>query len=157
MCYNEIGDNMKKVKLILVILWMIIIFIFSHQKADDSSKLSDGIILKTVRIIEKITDKEYSDEEMLNNFVKPVRKLAHFTIYLILGILVYLYVKELNISKIFIISLLVCILYALSDEIHQLFIIGRSGRILDVFIDSLGSLLGIFIMKKVGRTHEKIK
>jgi len=125
---------MKKLKLLLIILWMFIIFMFSHQKADDSSKLSDGLILKTVRIIEKITHKEYSDEEILNKFVKPVRKLAHFTIYLILGILVYLYIKELQISKIFIISLLICVLYAVSDEIHQLFIVGRSGRIFDVLL-----------------------
>lgn len=142
---------MKWLKLILVILWMIVIFSFSNQKADDSSKLSDGLILKTVRIIEKITNKEYSDEEILEKFVKPVRKLAHFTIYLILGVLVYLYIKEFNISNKFIISLLICILYAVSDEIHQLFIVGRSGRILDVLIDSLGSLTGIFIIKKVGR------
>ena len=148
---------MKWLKLILVILWMIVIFSFSNQKADDSSKLSDGLILKTVRIIEKITNKEYSDEEILEKFVKPVRKIAHFTIYLILGVLVYLYIKEFNISNKFIISLLICILYAVSDEIHQLFIVGRSGRILDVLIDSLGSLTGIFIIKKVGRLYEKIK
>lgn len=148
---------MKKLKLILVILWMFIIFMFSHQKADDSSKLSDGLILKTVRIIEKITDKNYSDEEILEKFVKPVRKMAHFTIYLILGVLVYLYIKETNINKVFIISLLICILYALSDEIHQLFILGRSGRIFDVFVDSLGSLTGIFMIKKVGRLYEKNK
>lgn len=148
---------MKRLKLILVILWMFVIFMFSHQKADDSSKLSDGLILKTVRIIEKITDKQYSDEEILDKFVKPVRKLAHFTIYLILGVLVYLYIKEFNVSNKFIISLLICILYAISDEIHQLFIVGRSGKVLDVCIDSLGSLLGIFVTKKVGRLHEKIK
>lgn len=157
MCYNEYGDNMKWLKLILVILWMIVIFSFSNQKAVESTKLSDGLILKTVRIIEKITNKEYSDEEILEKFVKPVRKLAHFTIYLILGVLVYLYIKEFNISNKFIISLLICILYAISDEIHQLFIVGRSGKILDVLIDSLGSLTGIFIIKKVGRLYEKIK
>lgn len=157
MCYNEYGDNMKCLKLILVILWMIVIFSFSNQKANDSSKLSDGLILRTVRIIEKITNKEYSDEEILEKFVRPVRKLAHFTIYLILGVLVYLYIKEFNISNKFIISLLICILYAISDEIHQLFIVGRSGKILDVLIDSLGSLTGIFIIKKVGRLYEKIK
>ena len=148
---------MKWLKLILVILWMIVIFSFSNQKANDSSKLSDGLILKTVRIIEKITNKEYSDEEILEKFVRPVRKLAHFTIYLILGVLVYLYIKEFNISNKFIVSLLICILYAISDEIHQLFIVGRSGKILDVLIDSLGSLTGIFVIKKVGRLYEKNK
>ena len=71
--------------------------------------------------------------------------------------LVYLYIKELKIDNKFIVSLLICVIYALSDEIHQLFIIGRSGNIIDVLIDSLGSIIGIFIIKKVGNLHEKIK
>ena len=130
---------------------------FSNQKANDSSKLSDGLILKTVRIIEKINHKQYSDEEILETFVKPGREIAHVTIYLVLGVLVYLYIKELKIDNKFIVSLLICVIYALSDEIHQLFIIGRSGNIIDVLIDSLGSIIGIFIIKKVGNLHEKIK
>ena len=39
-----------------------------------------------------------------------------------------------------------CILYAMSDEFHQLFVPGRSGEIRDICIDSLGALLGIIIM-----------
>ena len=138
---------MKIIKIILVILWMILIFIFSNQPADDSSKLSDGIILKTVRFVEKIVDKDFNDEEVLEKFVKPVRKLAHFTIYLILGLLVIWMLQDydFNIKKQMIISVLICILYACSDEIHQLFISGRSGEIMDVFIDSLGSYIGINI------------
>lgn len=137
---------MKVLKLLLVIIWMIVIFSFSNQKADDSSKLSDGLILKTVRIIEKINHKTYSDEEILDKFVKPVRKLAHFTIYLILGILVYLLIDEYHLNNSIIISLLICMIYSISDEIHQLFIEGRSGQLFDVLIDTLGSLTGIFII-----------
>lgn len=140
---------MKIVKILLVIFWMTIIFLFSNQKANDSSKLSDGIILKTVNIVSNITGKKYSDEEVLKRFVRPVRKLAHFSIYLILGILVYLTVKDYNIKNIILISLMICIIYSLSDEIHQLFIKGRSGEFLDVFIDSVGSFIGINLVKGV--------
>lgn len=140
---------MKYIKLLLVIIWMIIIFMFSNQKADDSSKLSDGLILKTVRIIEKINHKKYSDEEILNKFVKPVRKLAHFTIYLILGILVYIFIDDLNLKNIIIISLMICLIYSISDEIHQLFIEGRTGKITDVLIDTCGSFIGIVIVNKI--------
>lgn len=139
---------MKYVKLLLVVIWMIVIFMFSNQKANDSSKLSDGFILKTVKIIEEITNKEYSDEEILDKFVKPVRKLAHFIIYLILGILVYNYIRIFEYKHTILISLLICIMYSCTDEIHQVFIEGRSGEILDVLIDSIGSFIGIILIKK---------
>lgn len=138
---------MRKIKLCLIILWMIVIFMFSNQKAVESSKLSDGLILRSVRIIEKINHKQYSDEEILKRFIYPVRKLAHVTIYFILGFLVYLYIKDLKIDNKIIISILICVLYATSDEIHQLFILGRSGEVKDVLIDTLGSVLGILFLK----------
>lgn len=134
-------------KTLLVILWMIIIFLFSNQPSDDSSKLSDGFILRGVRIIESISHKNYNDEEILNKFVRPVRKLAHFTIYFVLGLLVFNLVRDFS-DKI-ILSILTCLLYSLTDEIHQLFIIGRSGEIRDVIIDTLGSLLAIIIFKTI--------
>lgn len=46
-------------------------------------------------------------------------------------------------------SILICMLYACSDEIHQLFVSGRSGKVLDVCIDTFGSLMGIFIYNKL--------
>lgn len=147
---------MRKIKLCLIILWMIVIFMFSNQKAVESSKLSDGLILRSVRIIEKINHKQYSDEEILKRFIYPVRKLAHVTIYFILGFLVYLYIKDLKIDNKIIISILICVLYATSDEIHQLFILGRSGEVKDVLIDTLGSVLGILFLK-ILKSNKKIK
>ena len=147
---------MRKIKLCLIILWMIVIFMFSNQKAVESSKLSDGLILRTVRIIEKINHKQYSDEEILKRFIYPVRKLAHVTIYFILGFLVYLYIKDLKIDNKIIISILICALYATSDEIHQLFILGRSGEVKDVLIDTLGGVLGILFLK-ILKSNKKIK
>ena len=37
----------------------------------------------------------------------------------------------------------ICLLYAASDEIHQLFVPGRSGEVRDVMIDFSGAVLGI--------------
>lgn len=139
---------MRYLKLMIVIIWMVIIFWFSNQKASDSDKLSNGLILKTVRIIEKINHKHYSDEEILNKFVHPVRKTAHFFIYFILGILVYIYLKEYGLQNIFIISIMICCFYACTDEIHQLFIDNRSGELLDVINDTISSFIGIFLVHK---------
>lgn len=137
---------MKIIKTLFVIVWMSVIFMFSNQPSNESSKLSDGLILKTVRIIEKINHKQYSDEEILKKFVKPVRKMAHFTIYLILGILVFCAIDEYNIKNILVVSILICFLYSLTDEIHQLFVVGRSGNLIDCLIDLTGSSLGIIIL-----------
>ncbi len=40
-------------------------------------------------------------------------------------------------------------LYALSDEIHQTFIPGRSGRLRDTIFDLFGIIIGIFILKQL--------
>ena len=66
--------------------------------------------------------------------------------YFILGILSFLVVKDYSINKKLIIySLLICFLYACSDEFHQLFVYGRSAEIKDVLIDSFGSLTSILL------------
>lgn len=133
---------------VLVILWMSLIFFFSHQVATESNELSTGIISKIVNIISKVTPSIEINEANLNHII---RKAAHFTIYLILGILVTNALKDGNKSKLNLIlaSLVICILYAISDEFHQLFIPGRSGEIKDVILDSLGALLGILMMSSV--------
>lgn len=146
---------MKKLILyILIFLWMSLIFFFSNQPSNESTNVSDGIMSKMINIVETITNHEFSNEQIDNIYeygITPLRKCAHFTIYFILGILFYLLIKDYNLelNKTLVISLLFCIIYACSDEIHQLFIFGRSGEVRDVLIDSLGSFLGIFITSKV--------
>ena len=124
---------------------------FSNQKANESTNLSNSFIIKIVDVVEKITNHEFNNEEVINNYVYPVRKLAHFSIYFILGILTIEAIKHKN--NAFITAIIICALYSVSDEIHQQFVDGRTGKIIDVFIDSIGSLIGIkidlFISKKI--------
>ena len=132
------------IKLTLVIIWMTIIFLFSNQKADDSSKLSDGIIVKVANVF---VDRDLSTNEreaILEKYTTIVRKTAHFGIYLVLGILVINFLCEYNIKHIILVSIIVCLLYSITDEVHQLFIEGRSGEVRDVLIDTSGSLVGIY-------------
>ena len=145
---------MKKIiSIILLVLWMSLIFYFSHQPSYTSDKTSNGVIDKLINIVEKVSKYEFNEEELniINkSLVFPVRKSAHFIIYLILGILFYNLIRlYMNKNfKILIISILLCFIYACSDEIHQLFIFGRSGELRDVLIDSIGSLLGVMIAYK---------
>ncbi len=141
---------MKVVKICFLVLWMALIFSFSNQKDVDSSKVSDGFIDRTVVKIYKIFNENITKEkenEIIEKYTYPIRKLAHYTLYFILGILSFLVVKDYSINKKLIIySLLICFLYACSDEFHQLFIIGRSARVLDVMIDTFGSFCSISIL-----------
>lgn len=52
-------------------------------------------------------------------------------------------------------SFLSTILYACSDEFHQLFIPGRAGQIRDVCIDSTGALIMILIIYFIFKRKDK--
>ena len=144
---------MKKTVLkILIILWMILIFALSNQQAYDSTKLSDGVIEKTIGNIYRLTHKNVEEEKLSEIKIKYThitRKAAHFTIYMILGLLVGLLLKEYNIEtkKAILYGILICMCYAISDEIHQIFVSGRSGEIKDVLIDTCGSTIGLLFTR----------
>lgn len=134
----------------LIILWMIIIFLLSNQKAQDSKQLSNSFITKTIINIYEMKHGKITEEkkvEIKENYSFIVRKTAHFTIYLVLGILVSLVLigKNLNIKQIIIYGVLICMAYAITDEIHQIFVSGRSGEIRDIIVDTCGSSVGILL------------
>ena len=137
----------KIIKIILLLCCMILIFSFSQDNGNKSSTKSDGMIIK---LYQTITNKKLSDKEkeiIVDKYVVPVRKSAHIIVYLVLGVLSISLIKEYRLVdlKALIISIIFCFLYACSDEIHQLFVSGRSGEFLDVIIDSIGSFIGIYL------------
>lgn len=136
----------KVIKIILVLLWMVMIFLLSNEEAVKSSKKSDGLIIKSVELFTGKSLSVQEKEKVLKHLVFPVRKCAHLSLYLILGILVISLLREYMVinTKLVLLSLLICFLYACSDEIHQLFVPGRSGEVRDVLIDILGASLGVF-------------
>lgn len=139
---------MKKViNIILIILWMGLIFVLSNDTAEESSKKSDGLIVRCVQDIIKRNLSTKEKEKVLKYLVKPVRKSAHFFLYFVLGILIINLFKsfELFNYKMILLAILLCFLYACSDEIHQLFIKGRSCEVRDILIDTIGSLSGISV------------
>lgn len=125
-----------------VILWMGLIFYLSHQPATASSELSRGVTEIVLSIIEKVVPNEDLDVSSIHHLI---RKNAHFFIYFFLGMLV---LHALKTSKgtgyqTIGLALLICVLYAISDEIHQLFVPGRGAQVKDVLIDSAGASVGI--------------
>lgn len=137
----------KVIKFTLVICCMLIIFMFSSDSGTASSKKSDSVIINLIEVIsnKKVNNKDR--DKYIEKYVFPVRKCAHFTIYLILGILVISLLSEYRILnfKTVLYTLLIVFLYACSDEFHQLFVSGRSSEIRDVLIDSSGGFIGSYL------------
>lgn len=160
-------QTIKKIILyILIILWMILIFIFSNIDSNNSNKTSMGTIDKIIDKVDEATydtgirDHHVSNDKkllLISNLNLPIRKLAHFTEYLILCILL---IYVLNLSKVkhkYIISIIICILYAFTDEYHQTFINGRTGQFIDVVIDSSGAFIGSLIYLVSNKIWQYIK
>ena len=138
----------KTIFAVLLVLWMGFIFSMSCENAEESSNTS-GQTIKVV--LSTVPEFEKQPEEVKVNIIEElqfiVRKSAHFIGYMILGILASgLILQYENINKKYPLAFLICVIYAISDEIHQLFVPGRAGQVRDVLIDSAGSLLGIIIV-----------
>jgi VanZ family protein len=147
---------MKKViKWLLLIAWMIVIFMFSHQPGDVSAEKS-RFVLAIFNFLGLNLDSLMGE---LSTFI--VRKAAHFGVYFILYLLIYNVVADsFKLKTALLISLAGVFLYACTDEFHQTFIPGRSGNFKDVLIDTLGGLTAcimIYVHKIMKRTNRAIK
>lgn len=140
-----------KEKIILALSWvcvficMIMIFNFSSEDGETSSSTSQSVVENILGIV---MDKEDITPEVVKKYQFPVRKAAHFGIYMLLGFsLACAYRMTFKNKKIlpYVISLPTAALYAISDEFHQKFAAGRSPSTKDVLIDSGGALTGILI------------
>lgn len=143
----------KAICIILVIIWMSAMFWFSNQQGTGSSSTSKKVSEIIVNIID--IKKQYSDaekEEIIKVIEPVIRKLAHYMLYAIGGIFITNSVYQFcnKERRVIVISAIIGIVYAASDEIHQLMVPGRSGNIKDVTIDSIGILTGIalFLLAK---------
>lgn len=152
-------EKNKVIIFVLVILLLTIfatIFRFSNQNGDKSLGLSKAITEKIVVIMDKAHHIE--DMEKLKNAInKIIRKIAHFSLYTLVGIvsmsLMNIALKS-SIKIKAIISLIIGAVYAITDEIHQIFVVGRTASITDVLIDTSGVIVGIVIIMVIVKLIE---
>lgn len=143
------------------ILVMIIIFSFSSENGTESSGLSGSLTKTVVEAVIHAADLNVTtqeEEHIIENIHTPVRKLGHLSEYALLGLLIAFALTcghQLKGKKLYVLSLCLCILYASSDELHQLFIPGRSAMVTDVGIDTIGSFAGICIFVFLYRHFHK--
>lgn len=140
---------------------MIFIFVLSSETASVSSQSSGRVIRSIAKIV--VDDFENKPIEYQINFISSlqhfIRKAAHFSLYFSLGFSVCGCALTFDSkTKLYnsLISLAVSVLYAVSDEIHQLFVAGRSGQVSDVILDTSGIICGILFVNFVFFVVRKI-
>lgn len=148
---------LKLLSFLPAIFLMVMIFYFSNAQAHQSTVTSTQVSRVIVRGVAKIMNKELDGlrvEYYAIMIEGVVRKIAHMAEYAMLAVAVAfpLYVYGVRGFRLTVISFLICVLYAASDEFHQTFVLGRSGQLRDVVIDSIGIMAGIIFTRIVGWT-----
>ncbi len=138
----------RTILIIALITIFTTIFGFSNQDSETSGGISQKVTEYITRHIPAIQRmEEFEKEEITDKVETAIRKIAHFSIYTLVGILLMSLMCTYKIKEIdkIGISLIIGIIYAISDEIHQSFIPGRGPQLTDVILDSMGVLTGIFL------------
>lgn len=156
------GYRGRRIWLAAAAAWMILIFCFSHQKADDSSEVSGTLAYQVVEGIDRAAGFAWEEETRIlyaRAIEHPLRKAAHMTEYAVLACILlgnfsqYLLTGKRRYAW----AQLGAALYAATDEFHQLFIDGRSGEIKDIAIDSAGAFLGLLLAWAVLFVYNRVR
>ncbi|MBQ8588748.1 MAG: VanZ family protein [Clostridia bacterium] len=121
----------------------------SEESTKSSKKIAESITKQVVKDYDSLTKSEQKTHVTKMN--TKIRSLAHFGEFIPLGMLFFLLALTLLvcpkgpwrlvlISLVF--SVILSMLCALSDEIHQIFVKGRSFEVKDILTDTLGALCG---------------
>jgi len=122
-----------------IIIWAAVIFTFSTSgfSADSTGRIISPILKWLFPGI------GLTSLDLANGLI---RKAAHFTEY---GILFWLLIRGPMKGRP-LLAMALCVAYALTDEGHQLFVVGRTASIYDVALDSTGAMFGGFLLAAIG-------
>ena len=144
----------KIINIVLLLVCMFGIFLFSSEDRDTSTNTS---IETTKKVVSVVSNDEDTSTKIAKDYFNEVRKSAHLIEYFCLGILAINVLKDYHKINIWmvLICIVFCMLYALSDEIHQMYVPGRSCELRDIFIDTSGSIIGIIIYSLINFIYRK--
>ena len=120
---------------------MTVIFYMSHKPAVESAEMS-GFIVEWL-LAHGVGSKAADSLDF------AVRKCAHMAEFFILTYclsFLFIYIKKNCYMGIRILAIITAVIYAISDEIHQLFVPGREGKVSDVLIDSIGTVIAFGVI-----------
>lgn len=145
----------------LLITIFVLIFNFSSQNGEESGSLSKMVTEKIVNTLPYIKRLRILmiKKKIIENGEIIVRKLAHLSIYTLVGIFAMAFMCTFNTKLLykFGISFLVGLIYAITDEYHQSFVAGRGPAITDVCIDTAGVCIGIVIVLIIISIYKKLR
>lgn len=127
------------------VIWMGIIFYLSHQPGNESANTSS-------RVLEFVFDYLPMSTEYEVILHTIIRKLAHFSAYAVLGMLIYFAYRGRRAA---LFTFFICLIFAITDEVHQLFIPGRSGEVRDVLIDLSGVVFSLIIIEMIRKLRNR--
>ena len=144
----------------LMLLLYLLIFTFSEQDGEQSGNLSALVSQICVDFLNLLSGGRWTElflQELAIYFENPVRKLAHFTEYAILGILIDIFLSQwMRKGKRFYGTLILWIfLSAVSDELHQYFVPGRWASPLDVLLDTCGGAFAVWVITLCAKARDK--
>ena len=99
-----------------------------------------------------------SGKEYYDSIVFLERKGAHILEYAILAVLWMFFLESFfkkSKKELKNIAIFSSFVFAVFDEIHQVFVFGRNGRLTDIIIDLIGIILGIWLYEKIRKMNEK--
>ena len=150
----------RTILIALTIAVMAVIFILSADNADESNAKSDPISDSLIyNILSVFNLNEEQTQLLFDKCVVVVRKTAHFCEYAALGFLLSAVFTSfyIKLKALLPLSFFGGALYAVSDEIHQYFVPGRSCQLSDMMLDSAGVFCGIIALLFILWCHKKIK
>ncbi len=127
-------------------VWICVIFYLSSES---------GSVNKTSTFIRPFLEFLFpsATEDSLQNYHAYIRKLAHLSVYGILGILAARALLNRKYLPWRMLSMLLCAVVAILDETNQSFISTRTGSAYDVLIDCVGAIVGIALIWYVNRRY----
>ncbi len=139
------------ISLVILLLLAGMTFGFSSQDGEASS----GVSREVTEMVCEVTVKDFdempqaSQNTIIDGLEHFIRKTAHFSIYLLMGLCAYCCAINL-LSKLrhrAAAALIYCLLFAAADELHQCFVPGRTFKVTDILIDVCGALVGMIILR----------
>lgn len=150
----------RTIGIVLTVFMMAFIFSMSSQNATLSNETSAGVIRFTVSLVYPEFNElgEIAQNEIVSSFQNLVRSFAHFGAFAALcffSLIFTLTLEKIKLLLRYVSSVVFAFLYAVSDEIHQLFIPGRAFQLFDILVDSLGIMLGAAVMYLIMKLIKK--
>ncbi len=140
-CLSLISPEMRfyPIRILLLLAWMALIFLLSANPNPYASVAGTDPAKEAPPLV------AFLSNDLLG-------EIGHLGEYIVLGLLAaWAFLPPQATSRVILAVIGFCMLYAISDEIHQIFVPWRSFQIVDLLLDGAGILLGLRLYRTLHR------